>query len=185
MSAEQTTPESANNDAAAGALTQLLQENFPDAVKSFHAYRGDETVVIDRNYIAAVCAFLRDNPRSKLEMMMDLTAVDYLNETPRFEVVYHFKSLSLGHRFRLKTRVPEDDCKLDSIHELWDAVNWYERECYDMYGITFTNHPNMTRILMYEGFEGHPLRKDYPIDRHQPILELREIDEERYEYGRG
>ena len=85
---------------------------------------------------------------------------------------------------RVKTPVPEDDCRVDSIHELWEAVNWYERECWDMFGIEFTGHPNLTRLLMYEQFEGHPLRKDYPMDRQQPIMELREIDE-RNQYGRA
>ena len=103
---------------------------------------------------------------------------------PRFEVVYHFKSLAHGHRLRVKAPVPEDDCRVDSIHELWEAVNWYERECWDMFGIEFTGHPNLTRLLMYEQFEGHPLRKDYPVDRQQPIMELREIDE-RNQYGRA
>ncbi len=167
-----------------GQLTQLLQDQFPKAIQGFHDHRGDETVLIDRAEIVPICQFLRDDERCKMELMIDLTAVDYINENPRFEVVYHFKSLRLDHRLRLKALVPEEDCRIDSIHELWMAADWYERECYDMYGITFTNHPNLKRILMYDEFEGYPLRKDYPVDKEQPLLELREVHE-RYDYERS
>ena len=165
--------------------SSLLSECFPEAVLETHEHRGDETLVIERSEFLKVCEFLRDDARCNFEMMMDLTAVDRLEQdlNPRFEMVYHFKSLSLGKRLRLKVRLEENDCKIDSIHHLWKGVNWYERECYDMYGIIFKNHPDLRRILMYEQFEGYPLRKDYPMDRQQPITELREV-EERNEYER-
>ena len=182
MTETTTAPESE----APGALTTLLQQQFPDTLIDFHNHRGDETVRVKRDAIVPICQFLRDDSRCKFELMIDLTAVDYFEQgrDPRFEVVYHFKSLAHGHRLRVKAPVPEDDCRVDSIHELWKAVNWYERECWDMFGIEFTGHPNLTRLLMYEQFEGHPLRKDYPMDRQQPIMELREIDE-RNQYGRA
>ena len=165
--------------------TSLLQERFPKKILETHNHRGDETVVIGREDLLSVCEFLRDDEGCKFEMLVDLTAVDLLeqNRTPRFEMVYHFKSLSLGKRIRLKVRLEEKDCCIDSIHHLWKAVDWYERECFDMFGIQFSNHPDLRRILMYDQFEGHPLRKDYPMDRQQPIAELREI-EERYHYQR-
>jgi len=168
-----------------GELTVLLQLEFPDAVTGFHAHRGDETVVIEREALEPVCRFLRDDSRCSFEIMMDLTAVDLLemNETPRFEMVYHFKSLTHAHRLRIKVRLAEDDCNITSIHHLWKAVDWYERECFDMFGIHFEGHPDLRRILMYDEFEGHPLRKDYPIDKQQPLLELKEV-EERHIYGR-
>ena len=164
----------------------LISECFPDAVLETHEHRGDETLVIDKSKFLKVCEFLRDDSRCNFEMMMDLTAVDRLEQDvkPRFEMVYHFKSLSLGKRLRLKVHLEEEDSNIDSIHHLWKAVNWYERECYDMYGIIFNNHPDLRRILMYDQFEGHPLRKDYPMDRQQPISELREV-EERNEYERS
>lgn len=168
-----------------GELTTLLKQEFPDDVTDFHAHRDDETVVIKRDALEAVCRFLRDDTRCSFEIMMDLTAVDRLemNETPRFEMVYHFKSLTHARRLRLKVRLTEDDCKIASIHHLWKAVDWYERECFDMFGIVFEGHPDMRRILMYDEFEGHPLRKDYPIDKQQPLMELKEV-EERHVYGR-
>ena len=168
-----------------GELTTLLKQEFPDDVTDFHAHRDDETVVIKRDALEAVCRFLRDDTRCSFEIMMDLTAVDRLemNETPRFEMVYHFKSLTHARRLRLKVRLAEDDCKIASIHHLWKAVDWYERECFDMFGIVFEGHPDLRRILMYDEFEGHPLRKDYPIDKQQPLMELKEV-EERHVYGR-
>lgn len=166
------------------SLTQILTNTFPNAVQDSHNHRGDETVLVDATQIIPICQFLRDDDRCKMEMMIDLSAVDYIKETPRFEVVYHLKSLSLGHRIRVKARVSEEVCAIDSIHELWKAVNWYERECYDMYGIVFKNHPNLKRILTYEEFEGYPLRKDYPADKEQPLIELREVHE-RHDYGRS
>ena len=168
-----------------GELTTLLKQEFPDDVTDFHAHRDDETVVIKRDALEAVCRFLRDDTRCSFEIMMDLTAVDRLemNETPRFEMVYHFKSLTHARRLRLKVRLTEDDCKIASIHHLWKAVDWYERECFDMFGIVFEGHPDLRRILMYDEFEGHPLRKDYPIDKQQPLMELKEVAE-RHVYGR-
>ncbi len=179
---ENESPETGSNPPA---VTELLMKMFPDAVLEQHQHRGDETVVILRDALVPVCEFLRDDENCRFELLLDLTAVDRLDlhQTPRFEIVYHLKSLSRGKRIRLKARLHEDDCRIDSIHHLWKAVDWYERECYDMFGIHFNGHPNLTRILMYEQFEGHPLRKDYPMDRQQPIAELREI-EERYSYGR-
>jgi NADH-quinone oxidoreductase subunit C len=102
--------------------------------------------------------------------MMDITAVDYFGQTPRFEVVYHLYSLAFNRRIRIKARVAESDCSMDSVVPLWPSANWFEREVYDMYGITFTNHPELRRILLYEEFQGHPLRKDYPIKKRQPLI---------------
>jgi len=149
MSEEITTKETEVNPEA-GDLTNLLQEEFPDGVTGFHAHRGDETVVIERDALESVCRFLRDDSRCSFEIMMDLTAVDRLEmkETPRFEMIYHFKSLTHARRLRLKVRLAEDDCKIASIHHLWKAVNWYERECFDMFGIHFEGHPDLRRILM-------------------------------------
>ena len=168
-----------------GKLTALLKQKFPKAVLSFHSHRSDETVLIKRDYLDEVCRFLRDDSRCVFEIMLDLTAVDRLemNMKPRFEVVYHFKSLTNASRIRIKVPLEEDDCKISSISHIWKSADWYERECFDMFGIIFEGHPDLRRILMYEEFEGHPLRKDYPIDKQQPLMELKEI-EERHTYGR-
>jgi NADH-quinone oxidoreductase subunit C len=103
-------------------------------------------------------------------MLVDLTAVDYLGEKPRFELVYHLLSLEHNHRVRIKARVDEASPEIDTTVPLWAAANWMEREVWDMYGIRFRGHPDLRRILLYEEFEGHPLRKDYPKEKRQPLI---------------
>ena len=147
-----------------------LGEKFGDAVLSTHSNFGDDTALVRRERIVEICAFLRDDPDCLFDFAMDLTGVDYLGETPRFEVVYHLYSLKKKHRVRIKARLPEEDPTIDSVIPVWAGINWYEREAYDMYGIIFRGHPNLKRILLYEGFAGHPLRKDYPKARRQPTV---------------
>tara|TARA_Y100001970_G_scaffold287690_1_gene412975 strand:- start:2237 stop:2758 length:522 start_codon:yes stop_codon:yes gene_type:complete len=167
------------------AFFKIIKKEFPESVLDYHSHRGDNTLVIKNDSLEQVCNFLRNDPECLFEIMIDLTAVDRLEMglTPRFEMVYHFKSLTHARRLRLKTLLSDDECKIASIHHLWKAVNWYERECFDMFGIQFEGHPDLRRILMYEEFEGYPLRKDYPIDKQQPLEKLKEI-EERHVYGR-
>ena len=98
-------------------------------------------------------------------------AVDYMDrKSQRFEVVYHFYSSKHNHRVRLKIPVDEDDCLVDTLCPLYKSANWFEREVWDLYGIKFKGHPNMKRILLYEEFKGHPLRKDYPVNKRQPLI---------------
>jgi NADH-quinone oxidoreductase subunit C len=108
------------------------------------------------------------------DLLVDVTAVDWPGEQPRFEVVYHFYSTATFRRLRVKTRVPESDPAVDSLVPLYGAALFMERECRDMYGIAFRGHPDPRPILLYEGFEGHPLRKDYPIRREQPLVRYRD-----------
>lgn len=147
-----------------------LSKRFPGSVLETHSHRGDDTALVKREDIQEIFKFLRDDEDLFYNFMMDLTAVDYLGQEPRFEVVYHLYSLKHNLRVRIKARVPESDCTIPSIVSIWNSANWFEREVYDMYGITFEGHPEMRRILLYEGFEGHPLRKDYPIKKRQPLI---------------
>jgi NADH-quinone oxidoreductase subunit C len=151
------------------ALERLLA-GCPDAVRATHAQHGDATASIDRARVAEVLAFLRDDPDCAFEMLTDLTAVDLLGEAPRFEVVYHLYSVAKNHRLRLKARVPEEDPELASACSLYPSANWMEREVFDLYGIRFDGHPDLRRILLYDEFEGHPLRKDYPKEKRQPLI---------------
>jgi NADH-quinone oxidoreductase subunit C len=154
----------------AGVTLNKLAERFPGSILETHSYRGDDTAVVKKEDILDLCTFLRDDPALLYNFMMDLTAVDYLGKEPRFEVVYHLYSLKYNRRVRLKARVSESDCSIDSIVPIWIGANWFEREAFDLYGITFKGHPEMRRILLYEGFQGHPLRKDYPIKKRQPLI---------------
>ncbi len=150
-----------------------LKAKFPDAIVSDHAWRGDETVVIKREHLLEVCAFLRNDPELDFKMPIDVCGVDYLgHKEPRFEVVYHLFSVTQRARIRLKVEVDEDDATVPSVIGIWRGVDWFERECWDMYGIRFEGHPELKRILMYEEFEGHPLRKDYPQRGYQPLMPM-------------
>ena len=156
-------------DHGSPALRRLI-ETFPDAVLATHADLGDATVLIDRSRIEEVLRFLRDDPELEFDMLTDLCAVDYLPRTPRFEVVYHLYSVPLNHRVRIKAAVPEEDPRIDSALDLYASANWMEREVWDLYGVRFEGHPDLRRILLYEEFEGHPLRKDYPKEKRQPLV---------------
>jgi NADH-quinone oxidoreductase subunit C len=155
-------------------LLPRLLEIFGADVLSSHAQAGDETIVVARERWVDVHRRLRDLPELAFDFLIDETAVDYLGEEPRFEVVTHLYSSSHRRRLRVKTRVPENDAAIDSLTPLWNAANWLEREAWDMYGLRFAGHPDLRRILLYPEFVGHPLRKDYPIDKRQPIIPERD-----------
>jgi NADH-quinone oxidoreductase subunit C len=153
------------------ALIERLTTLLP-AAKPFRseAARGQAVVVVEREALLEALRALRDHPDTRFEQLSDLTAVDYLGRTPRFEVVYQLYSLSLNHRLRVKVPVPEEAAVLPSATGLWKAANWAERETWDMFGIRFAGHPDLRRILMYPEFQGHPLRKDYPVNQRQPLV---------------
>ena len=147
-----------------------LQEKLGDVVVSTHCFRGDRTLVIDRGAVLELCQFLRDEEDYSFDLLSDITAVDYLGRQPRFEVVYHLYSIEKNHRLRLKVPLEEGDAKIPSVVPVWPGANWLEREAWDLYGIEFEGHPDLRRIYLYEEFEGHPLRKDYPKHKRQPLV---------------
>ena len=159
---------------SADALLAHLREAFGERILDAQQPCGEATVVISRDPAPEVFRTLRDRPELAFDMLVDVTAVDYLGQTPRFAVVYHLNSLALHHRLRVKIRVPEDEPWVHSLVDLWKSANWLERECWDMFGIRFVGHPDPRRILMYEEFVGHPLRKDYPVEKRQPLTEERD-----------
>ena len=137
---------------------------------------GDEWVRVRRDAWVAVATFLRDDPVTKMEMFTDLTAVDRFSTEPRFDVVVHLYSVSRKHRIRLYGGVPENDPTIDTLCPVWEGANWFEREAYDLYGVRFKGHPDLRRILMYPEFVGHPLRKDYPKEKRQPLVRRSQTD---------
>ena len=157
------------DDHGSTALRRLI-EALPDAVLETHAHVGDATASIDPERVVEVARLLRDDSELEFEMLTDVTAVDYLGQEPRFEMVYHFYSVARNQRLRIKARVPEEPAEIDSLAGLYASANWMEREVWDLYGIRFKGHPDLRRILLYEEFEGHPLRKDYPKERRQPLV---------------
>ena len=160
-------------DFGSPALRRLLEARA-DAVLATHAQCGDATARVEAGRVIELLRFLRDDRGLEFDMLTDLTAVDYQghpdHEGPRFDVVYHLFSTRRLHRLRVKAGVPERPCQIDSCVEVWPAANWMEREVWDLYGIRFRNHPDLRRLLLYEEFEGHPLRKDYPKERRQPLV---------------
>lgn len=124
--------------------------------------RGELSVSVARGDLHGFVKFLRDDAKCAFQEMVDITAVDYPTRPERFEMVYHFLSLTHNHRIRIKTTTNEET-PIDSITDLYPAANWFEREVFDMYGIAFVNHPDLRRILTDYGFDGHPLRKDFPL----------------------
>lgn len=156
-------------DHGSKALRRLL-DHHAAAVVDTHAHLGDATAIVRKEQLVPVMRFLRDDSELAFDMLMDLTCVDYLGEEPRFEMVYHLYSLAKNHRLRVKARVSEQACEIETLCPLWPAANWMEREVWDLYGVRFTGHPDLRRILLYEEFQGHPLRKDYPKERRQPLV---------------
>lgn len=140
-----------------------LKEKFPDSILNVETFRGEITAKVAKKDIYEICRFLYSDPELQYHMLTDLCGVDYYPETPRFEVVYLLHSFKLNHRLRLKVKVNEGE-SVSSVESIWKAANWLEREVYDLFGIPFENHPDLRRILLWDGYEGHPLRKDFPVE---------------------
>jgi NADH-quinone oxidoreductase subunit C len=155
-----------------------LQASFPGEVVEADARQGDPSAVLRKDRISDICRFLRDDPDLSYRYFIDLCGVDYLDlgRKPRFAVVYHLFSLDKKHRIRLKVPLEESDLTIDSVADVWKGAEWFEREAFDMFGIRFTNHPFLYRILTHHQFVGHPLRKDYPADKRHPCTEPWDLD---------
>ena len=161
-------------------LIERVRGLLGSQVLDSHSHCGDATVLVPVASARECLRRLRDDAGLAFNLLIDLTAVDYLGREPRFELVYHLASLDLSppadeparirHRLRVKAGVTEKECEADSVVSLWDAANWYEREVWDLYGVHFRGHPDLRRILLYDEFQGHPLRKDYPKERRQPLI---------------
>jgi NADH-quinone oxidoreductase subunit C len=178
------------------ALVDLLREKFPDAVLSSASHRGDEVVVIPREKVLEIITFLR-NDEPDLKLLRDIVAIDLLtyktemtgggslasNESlpyaqthkplvePRYYVAYNLYSITKKHSLRIRTDLRSDDVKVPSITSLFRTADWWERYIFDMFGVQFTGHPNLQRLLMYPEFVGYPLRKDYPVRKRQPLVQ--------------
>ncbi len=146
-----------------------LKEKYPESVQKSTEFRGELTMVIKREDIIPVCTFLRDDPELSFNYLSDLTAVDRLGREPRFDVIYHLYSISRNHRVRLKVEV-DDNKDVPSVTPVWSGANWFEREVFDLFGVSFENHPDLRRILMPDDWEGHPLRKDFPLTREEVMF---------------
>ena len=160
------------------ALSRLA-EALGDGVVEAGSPMGEATAIVKPELWETAARLLKEDAACQFNLLVDLTLVDYLSQEgrPRFEVVAHFHSIPQNQRIRLKTRLDDGDLELPTLTALWGNANWLEREAYDMFGIRFRGHPQLRRILLYEEFQGHPLRKGYPLRGQQPLVSLLEVIE--------
>jgi NADH-quinone oxidoreductase subunit C len=145
-------------------LVASLQEAVPDATLEPASSIDLQTAVYATpEHVAALAGALRDRPDLRFDFLAELTAVDFGPREPRFELVYMLVSTELRHRIRMKLRLNGTEAHVATVSGIWPAANWLEREVWDLYGIVFDGHPDLRRLLMPEDWEGHPLRKDYPV----------------------
>jgi NADH-quinone oxidoreductase subunit C len=140
-----------------------LKEKFPNSISGVTTFRDESTITVPKEEILQICKFLHSDPDFQYHLLTDLCGLDLFPQVPRFEVVYHLCSIKNHQRLRLRVKVGDNE-SISSVESVWKAANWYEREVYDLFGVLFENHPDLRRILLWDGFEGHPLRKDYPTE---------------------
>lgn len=148
------------------AIAPLLAWNAA-VIEQVKFDRDEMSISIERSAIREACALLRDNPACPFNFISDVTCVDWYPSEPRFEVIYHLLSIPQKERVRLKVRLNGDSPAVESVTSVWPAANFFEREVYDLFGVRFTGHPYLRRIQMPENWEGHPLRKDYPVEGYR------------------
>jgi NADH-quinone oxidoreductase subunit C len=148
------------------AMARLQQWN-PSAIEGVKFDREEMSIILERSALREACALLRDHPQCPFNFLSDVTCVDWYPSEPRFEVIYHLLSISQKERLRLKVRLGNDAPAVESVTSIWPGANFFEREVYDLFGVRFTGHPYLRRIQMPENWEGHPLRKDYPVEGYR------------------
>jgi NADH-quinone oxidoreductase subunit C len=163
--------------AESSANLQYIQEKLGRRVLDTLLFRGDDILLLDRAGLRESFGFFKEDAKLRLDFLSDITAVDYWKkQKPRFEVVYQLASLNGGRRLRVRVPVPEEDATVESLTPLWRGANFLEREVWDLFGIRFIDHPDLRRILLYDEFQGHPLRKDYPVNLWQPRVPERKVE---------
>lgn len=150
------------------SIVTLIKTHFPEAIAGFNIFRNELTLMVKRDCIVDIARFLKENEELDFNFLSDLCGVDRVETDDVFEVVYHLYSIHKNHRVRLKALIPSDKPSIQTVTGIWKTADWHERETYDMFGIKFDGHPDLRKILTPEDFEGHPLRKNYPLDGRQP-----------------
>ncbi len=149
------------------ALLDQLKTKFSGAILETSSFHGDEAALVRADRLVEICSHLKND--CQMNFLMDVCGVDYPEREYRFEVVYHLYSYPAKKRLRLKVGVTESNPRVPSVISIWKSADWFEREAFDLFGIIFEGHPHLHRLLTYDEFEGHALRKDYPINRRQKI----------------
>jgi NADH-quinone oxidoreductase subunit C len=158
-----------NENQSGSVVVERLRGWSPNAVSEVIEFRGETTIVVPRNVLRAVADRCREDQDLQFNLLSDATCVDRFPLEPRFEVNYHLVSIPRRDRLRLQVRLSSSDPVVDSLVPVWPGANWLEREIFDLFGIRFNGHPDLRRILLPEDWEGHPLRKDYPVEGYRDI----------------
>jgi len=145
-----------------------IASSMTNAIEAQSIHVGELTLVVRADQVLPVLTFLRDDPRCRFTTLIDICGVDYPERAKRFDVVYHLLSMQLNHRIRIKLETDEET-PIASAASMFPCADWFEREAFDMYGIVFSNHPDLRRILTDYGFQGFPLRKDFPLTGHVEV----------------
>ena len=159
----------------ANVVAENLRSWNPKAVADVLEFRGETTIVVPRELIRAAATRCRDDAKLKYNLITDATCVDRFPQEPRFELSYHLVSIPRREKVRLKVRLTGDDPVVDSLVPVWPGANWLEREIFDLFGIRFTGHPDLRRILLPDDWEGYPLRRDYPVEGYRDVPNTGEL----------
>ncbi len=158
-----------NSKQTPSALLTALQSAHPEWISEVREALNEVTAVVPREHIVALCTYLKTSPDTKFDFLSDICGADLgVEEEPRFEVNYHLFSTRHYHRIRLKVLLNEDDPHVQSVTGVWRTANWHERETFDLFGVVFDGHPDLRRILLPEDWQGHALRKDFPLRGYEP-----------------
>jgi NADH-quinone oxidoreductase subunit C len=158
-----------NTSQAGNVVVETLRAWSANAIEEVIEFRGETTIVVARKVLRAIAARCREDAALQFNLLTDATCVDRFPMEPRFELNYHLVSIPKRNKVRLRVRLSGDDPVVDSLVPVWPGANWLEREIFDLFGIQFTEHPDLRRILLPEDWEGYPLRKDYPVQGFRDI----------------
>jgi len=145
-------------------IAEKIRKQFSEDIGETVFFAGQVSLVVRKESIKKISMYLQQDPDFAFDYLADLCACDYFDRANRFEVVYNLRSIKYNYLLRLKVELSEDEPRIDSVSDIWATATWFEREVYDMFGIQFQRHPDLRRVLMPEDWEGHPLRKDYPLE---------------------
>ena len=158
-----------NNNHTPPQIAEALQRDHPEWASEIVNALGETTIIVPRVHIVTACSFLKTTPGLDFDLLSDLCGFDRgPEEEPRFEVNYHLFSTTRHHRLRLKVVLNEEDPRVQTVTGVWRTANWHERETYDLFGVIFDGHPDLRRILLPEDWQGHALRKDFPLRGYEP-----------------